>query len=101
MFVRVAGNLRVTLEEPQDLKRFHVEIPRAVEPEAAARALAGIGRLVGEDNAWVSESAVRALPGAPSDAAWRQGWDKMISYAAKSGWIDPTSNEIKAHIVWK
>jgi hypothetical protein len=36
----------------------------------------------------------------PDDAAWREGYDKMVGAARNHGWIDETGNAIRAHVEW-
>ncbi|MBM3573506.1 MAG: hypothetical protein FJX52_14300 [Alphaproteobacteria bacterium] len=101
MFVRVDEKSRVELEEPNDFKRFHVEIPRSIDLAAAGRALAGTARLEDEKTAWVSEAALRAWPGGGKDQAWQANFDGMLAYARKKGWIEAATGAIRAHIEWK
>ncbi|MBM3598276.1 MAG: hypothetical protein FJX35_08680 [Alphaproteobacteria bacterium] len=101
MFVRIATDLRVTLEEPHDFKRFHVEIPRSVDAAAASRALGATARLEGSDKAWVSETALRGWPSVRDDKAWQDSFGGMLAYARKKGWIDEATGAIQAHIEWK
>ena len=33
-------------------------------------------------------------------AAWDAGFEKMLAFAGKMGWIDPSGSMIKAHTEW-
>ena len=90
-----AGGLR--LREPNDFHKFKVVL-RA--PLATSRPLIDGVTFVDEDNALVRINVVPSLPGAPDDAVWREGYDKMVEAARNHGWIDETGNAIRAHIEW-
>ncbi len=97
MFVRVDANLHVTLEEPHDFKRFHVEIDTGIDLLVAAQALGATARIEGDKTAWVSETALRAFPGVRDDRAWQKQLGGMLAYAKKKGWID-ANGAIQAHV---
>ena len=90
-----AGGLR--LREPNDFHKFKVVL-RA--PLATSRPLIDGVTFVDEENALVRINVVPSLPGVPDDAAWREGYDKMVRAARNHGWIDETGNAIRAHVEW-
>jgi hypothetical protein len=90
-----AGGLR--LREPDDFHKFKIVL-RA--PLSTSRPLIDGVMFIDEENALVRISIVPSLPGAPGDAAWREGYDKMVGAARKQGWIDETGNAIRAHVEW-
>lgn len=82
------------LDEPQDFRHFKVVLSGTDQPAAEAAGL----RFADADNALVPVALVPALPGAPADAAWAEGYRAMVASAAKYGWIDEPSQSIRAHV---
>ena len=82
------------LDEAQDFKRFKVVLAGSTQAAAEAAGL----RFADADNALVPVALVPALPGAPADAAWAEGYEAMVKAAAKYGWIDEASQSIRAHV---
>lgn len=100
MIIRIAADYGVTLEAPEDLKRFKavVEAPRGDAPRLEA-AIAPLGRLDGEAALWVSPDWLRRASGLAGDAAWEAGFTRMCDYAAQHGWVD-AAGAIRAHLEW-
>ncbi|MDO9707173.1 hypothetical protein [Paracraurococcus lichenis] len=84
------------LDAPEDLKAFKVLVAEGLHGEALAAALGPAGRLDG-DHAWISPDWLRAASGRAGDAAWVQGFEAMLAYAAKKGWVD-AAGAIRGHI---
>jgi hypothetical protein len=36
--------------------------------------------------------------GRPDDAKWLAGFEAMLDYASSHGWVDPATNNIRAHV---
>lgn len=86
-----AAGLR--LLEAEDLKRFKLRLAgSAVRPEIDGVAF------VDDENALIRAQLPPSLPGAPTSAEWRAGYQAMIDYAAKKGWIDQATNAVRAHV---
>lgn len=90
----------VSLSGPSDFARFSV---RVVGDEAQGRwgevlAAAGVGRDGGSGHAWVSPEALRGLAADVADAAWGEGFDAMVRYAASKGWVGE-DGWLRAHVV--
>ena len=101
MYIRVAADFAVTLEEPRDLKRFKlvVEAERNALPRLRA-ALAEAAVSVDEETAWIHEAWLRRQIGLDTDASWQDGVSAMIATARRFGWIDEATATIKAHVDW-
>ena len=93
----------VTLEEPDDTKKFHVAVLNGTSPEAdfglifGALVDAAAGRLEGDD-AYITIDAVRRMAGDRVEEGWTDQFDAMLAYAKTKGWLDEGHNAIKAHI---
>ena len=93
----------VELAEPGDTKRFHVAIlgqdDAKVDEVLAAR---GFGRLDpdDDDHVWIEQGVVRELAEGRVHGRWAEEFDHLLASAAKHGWYDPATEEIKAHVEW-
>jgi hypothetical protein len=101
MFVKVAADGRVTLEDRDNFRAFKLVVEgSSAKLEAARRALAGTAELPDQAFAWISEAALRRRPEVEQDAAWQQSLGMMIEKARPHGWIDDARKAIRAHIEW-
>jgi hypothetical protein len=97
MYVEVlGGNSRV--REGENLKALSVRVDdRATLPAA----LGALGAVDG-DHVWLDIAQLRAAAeaGLPSDAleGWSAGFEGMIGYATKSGWVSDDGTRVRAHI---
>jgi hypothetical protein len=91
----------VSLEEPEDTRRFHVDVVggRDVRLVFAALVDAAAGRLEGED-AWITLDSVRRMAQGRVGPKWDDDLAAMLSYARSKGWFDEQANAIRAHIEW-
>jgi hypothetical protein len=94
VLIQLSGAGGVTLEAPEDFRRFAIAAPVGIDRAAA---LAGIARLEGEDHAWVSPAALRRLSPLTGDAGWEAGFTAMLDYAHSKGWTD-AEGAVRAHI---
>jgi hypothetical protein len=90
----------VTIEEPHDFERFHVQTTRALSGHLS-QLLAGLGH-ADDDGAviWVEE--LIRLAGRRHDPQWVVGVDVMVAFAKSKGWSvdDPVRGTgLRAHIV--
>jgi hypothetical protein len=87
------------LEDPSDLRRFHVRIEGDHGPGRIASAFAstGLGDFESAERAMVSVARVRALAESRVGAEWDGGFDAMLAYAAGKGWYDAATGRIQAH----
>jgi hypothetical protein len=91
------GDPEVSLEEPDECTRFHLE-GRGVTVAEIAEALAadGAGRVDG-DVAFIELAAVRRLAAGRVEEDWDNRFEAMCGYARSKGWIDEGAR-IQAHI---
>ena len=100
MYVRVdLASGVVELAEPENFKQFHVAASRPGPDEEIADVLGDGGRRCDDpSHVYVAIDLVRRLAAAQVAADWDSGFDKMLGFAQKMGWIDPSGSFIKAHI---
>ncbi len=90
------------LAEADDLRRFSVNV--AASPDtlpALAEALGGTVAFDGAEHAWVSVEWLIAASGRADSTEWRAGFDGMVAYAAKQGWMRADPAAIRGHVVWQ
>lgn len=87
------------LEDPEDLRRFHVRIEGGDDPHRIADAFrsAGLGAFESAERAMVSVAKVRALAEGRAGGEWDRGFEKMLAYAETKGWYDAAAGTIQAH----
>ena len=92
----------VTLEEPDDTKKFHVEVVDGTDWGLVFGALvdAAAGRLEGDD-AYITIDAVRRMAAGRVGPTWDADLGAMLDYAKTKGWLDEAANSIKAHVEWR
>jgi hypothetical protein len=94
------------LDEPDNFRAFKVTAPRGMDRASLTAALGVVGRLHeggggGEsesEHVWIDEAELRKLSGRAGDNSWNDQATVMIDYARRSGWIDPATGAIRAHI---
>jgi len=91
----------VSLEEPDDTKRFHVKVTGGDSAGLVFGALvdAAAGRLEGDD-AWITVDAVRRMAQGRVGPEWDDELAAMLQFARGKGWLDENGNVIRAHIEW-
>jgi hypothetical protein len=91
----------VSLEQPEDCKRFHLAVVNGDDPLLVLGALvdAAAGRLEG-DHAWIAVDSVRRMAAGRVGPGWDADFEGMLAFAASQGWIDPTGGSIRAHVEW-
>jgi hypothetical protein len=101
VFIRVLADCRVQIEDRDNFRAFKLVVDGCrADLDAVRSALRGTAELVDADTAWISEDALRHLPGVAQDVAWQQGLTAMIEKARPHGWIDDARKAIKAHVEW-
>jgi acyl-CoA synthetase (AMP-forming)/AMP-acid ligase II len=105
MFVRVdVDGATVQLVDPDNFKAFHVAASGQGTDDAIGDLLAstGAGRRSRELNhVWIAEDWVRqAAADAGAGAGWSDGFEQMLGFARKMGWIDESGTYIHAHTEW-
>ncbi|MFC0449599.1 hypothetical protein [Rhodococcus jostii] len=95
---RTPGAPQIRLEEAGEFGSLHIE-PADPEQGISAEQLSSLGRLSGGRNVFVDPNTIRALAGArASDDSWSAGFEAMIEYAERRGWLSP-AGEIRVHII--
>jgi len=91
----------VSLEEPDDCKRFHLTVVNGREAAMVFGALvdAAAGRLE-DGQAWVTVDAVRRMAAGRVGPGWDADFEAMLGFAATKGWLDPNRASIQAHVEW-
>ena len=101
MFVKLAADGRVSLEDRDNLRAFKLVVEGGpARLDQARRALLNTAELPDQTTAWIFEQALRGRPEVAQDAAWQQNLGMMIEKAKPHGWIDEQKKAIKAHIEW-
>jgi len=97
MFVEVQGGTS-RVREGENLRALSVRVDDRATLEAA---LGSLGSVDG-DHVWLDLAALRegAEASLPADAVegWAAGFDGMIGYATKSGWVSDDGTKVRAHI---
>jgi hypothetical protein len=96
----------VSLEEPEDCKRFHVAVVGGADGGGndvrmvfGALVDAAAGRLEG-DEAFVTVDAVRRLAAGRVGPSWDADFAAMLDFARTKGWLDERGVAIRAHVEW-
>jgi hypothetical protein len=91
----------VSLKDPGDCGRFHVEVIGPRDDAALAHALvdADVGR-VADEHVFVDIGAVRRMAAGWVGESWAADFEKMLAYARSKGWVDESGNAIQAHVEW-
>jgi hypothetical protein len=101
MILQLTSGQKIELLQPEDFRRFMVQIEGHPDTlEAARDAFDGIARLEDENTAWVHVSALRSWHGLQESTNWQEGLSRMIDKARPYGWIDSQTGDIRAHIEW-
>jgi hypothetical protein len=87
----------VTLEDPDDTKRFRVVVEPGVDDIFGALADAGWGGLDADDDAFIPISAVTSAATGRVGPEWGTDFAAMIEYARRQGWL-VGETAIRAHV---
>ncbi len=99
MFVKLAADGQVTLEERDNFRAFKLVVEGDQAKLDSARSnLSGVADVPDTGTAWIFESWLRSVG---ADETWQQSLSTMIEKAKPHGWIDEQRKAIKAHIEWK
>lgn len=87
------------LRDADNFRGFKVVAPAGSDLAALAAANPQlVTGLQGEDHLWLLVAAVAALG---PEGEWRQGYDRMIAFAASKGWLRHEDREVAAHVEWQ
>ncbi|WP_405146807.1 hypothetical protein OG308_24340 [Nocardia salmonicida] len=96
MIIRITEHA-ATVHETDDLTRMHVECHSDASAADSALRRAGLGYVIGAENAVLDAAAVRSHCADPTPD-WEQRWTAMITYATAKGWTRDEGRSIVAHI---
>jgi hypothetical protein len=88
----------ITLDDPDDCTRFHVQAAAGVPDVGDRLAAAGAGTMADDEHAWVGVDALRALAAGHVAEDWPARFDAMLAYAGAKGWVHPDGGAIRAHL---
>ena len=97
MFISIGRDGKLTLSEPDDFKRLHIEAERGMSVDDVTRVLASIARR-DDNNFWIAVEALRELSGRAGDPAWQQNFAKIIASVEKFGWLSPDRQHVRCHL---
>jgi hypothetical protein len=101
MFVKVAADGSVSLEEKDNFRAFKVVVEGGpARLDQVRRALNGTAEVQDQGHAWIYEQALRKRPEVADDATWQGNLGAMIEKAKPHGWVDDAKKAIRAHIEW-
>ncbi len=93
VFVKIADDGVLSLEEADDFKRFHI----SGDPGAGVE-FAAVSQDAGEGHYWLDADAIIALSGRSDDDAWCGTFWAMLEKAEQYGFSDVAGRRIKAHL---
>jgi hypothetical protein len=101
MIIAIEEDGRVSLRDPDDFRRFEIEVASArLGSAAVAAALAPLGEVSDDGHAWIGEAQLMRLAGRQRDEEWLRHLAAMKDKARKFGWVDDGRCAIRAHIKW-
>ena len=101
MIVYSAAGEPARLLHPEDFRSFKAVFGRHLRPpEIRLAALAGIAEFISDNAVWVSRAWVLQASGLEESVEWRAGFEKMLNFATKQGWIRQSDGAIQAHVEW-
>lgn len=88
------------LHDPADLTSLSLVVPTAddlpLAPDALPPALGEVAE--GGTHVLLDCDALRVLAGdLAADPSWQAGYDSMLAYAARQGWLTPDGRAVRAH----
>ena len=96
MRIHLTSSGNVVMREPMEFRKLDVLID-AQSDERLARSIARVGRREDEQHARLAPAVLRFLSGHAGEPVWEAGFEKMMAYALKAGWVDERG-DVRAHI---
>lgn len=97
MYVEVRSDGEASVVDVENLRELAVRAHGAdIDGISAALHANGIGAVEG-DHAWLDVERLRRS-GPAGLAHWSEGFDGMISYARKQGWLSADGSSVRAHL---
>ena len=95
MYLNIADDGTLSLEEVDDFKRFHIS---ADADKLSGPDFQAIAQDAGEAHYWLDADAVAELSGRSGDADWTAAFWAMLEKAEPYGFADVEGRRIKAHL---
>ena len=95
MYLKVADDGTLTLEEADDFKRFHIS---AEADKLSDTGFQEFAQDAGGGHYWLNADAVAELSGRSGDTEWVAAFWTMLEKAAPYGYADIEGRRIKAHL---
>ena len=95
MYLNIADDGALSLEEVDDFKRFHIS---ADPDKLSGPDFQAIAQDAGEGHYWLDADAVVGLSGRSGDADWMAAFWAMLEKAEPYGFADVEGRRIKAHV---
>jgi hypothetical protein len=98
MIVDVSGDGEIALLDAKNFHRLSLELPAAfgTSPAAINAVLSSLGSVEGEGHVWMDVTVLKGL--GPGDVGWHEGFEVMITQAAKHGWTRANDSEVRVHV---
>jgi hypothetical protein len=97
MYVEVRSAGEASVVDVENLRELAVRAHGAdIDGVSATLQANGLGAVEG-DHAWLDVERLR-LSGPVDQAHWSEGFDGMISYARKQGWLSADGSSVRAHL---
>lgn len=95
MIVSLHSSGGPTLLESENLRALEVRTAAGTLPAAIAKQLGALGTM-DATHAWLLIDELKAL--GPAEAEWGSGFDAMIAYAQRAGWVSGDPRRVRAHL---
>ena len=96
MYVKVDSAREASIQDVENLRELAVRAHGMdVDGITAALQASGLGTAEGE-HAWLDVERLRRS-GPAELSQWSEGFDGMISYAGKQGWLNEDGTKVRAH----
>jgi hypothetical protein len=95
MYIRVAADGELSLQDSDDLRAFAIREDR--QGDSATR-LALIGIATDDNHYWLDADAVVELSGRKLDQTWVSAYWNMLASVAAYGYYDEAKRRVKAHV---
>lgn len=97
MYVKVHSDKEASVQDVENLRELAVRAHGVdVNRISAALQASGLGAVEG-DHAWLDVERLRRS-GPAKLSQWSEGFDGMISYAGKQGWLNEDRTRVRAHL---
>lgn len=96
MRLHLTSSGNVAMRDATEFRRLDVLVDPQSE-DRLARSIARIGHREDAGHVRIAPAILRFLSGHAGEPVWEAGFEKMMAYATRSGWVDERG-EVRAHI---